>query len=109
MLFYLPHRVEKKEELAFVSYFEIIPPAEKIDGALNCICLYWATADVTDYSLSRPVTAVTQTVKWYGFIQFASIVPLHHVVRGNTVLRPFIDALSGPCHRLYVNRFYDYT
>lgn len=44
--------------LAFVSCFEIIPPADNIVVVMSCIYLCWATADEIDYSMSLLSTLI---------------------------------------------------
>jgi len=108
VLFHLRHGDSLQEECAFVQYFDITPPMDEVDKSLRCICLRWSTDDGKDHSLRDPSTATIEAGEWYGIIPFRSIVSVHHIVRSNYPLPPFLPKLPWPSHRFYVNRFFDY-
>lgn len=37
------------EQYAFVRYFEIIPPLDRVDEIYACVCLRWATKNGADH------------------------------------------------------------
>lgn len=104
----LPDREDM--EMCFVQYMDVIKPLHKVDEALRCVCLRWATGEDHDYTMlpfgAAPVERSVTVGAWYGTEPFGSLLGVVHVLRANYAVHPLTPELPWSHHRFYVNRFY---
>lgn len=111
----LPNESGREEtEYAFVQFYDAVPPVDKIDRALGCIRLVWATAQEgleRRKSGSGDFDNESTFSPWYSLIPVNTIRGVAHVIRGDYgvngigVLRDVNSVLWHKQH-FYVNRFY---
>lgn len=100
---------ENESEYVFVQYFDITPPVDAIDNALNCIRLQWAHGGSKDMDCID--SRQSEPVKWFDLLPVSTVRGLVHVVRGDYGVEGICatkDVESIPWYDqfFYVNRFY---
>ena len=97
------------QEVAFVQYYEIVPPQDNIDQALHCIRIKWCCGDSDD--AATLTTKMDSGVKWFNLLPISSIRGRVHVVRdeygmnGNGVTKD-MGLIPWQEQHFYINRFY---
>lgn len=91
-----------------VYQFDTTKPVDKVDVALNCVCLQKVSEDETDRSttINSILADGVEIRERYGMVPIPSIFSVFHFVRSYYALKELAQKLPWPAHRFYHNRFY---
>lgn len=82
---------EDNTESAFEQFFNLTLAIENFYIAQSCMSLRWEIDTrfnhSLNYNLSSPETI--EIKKWYGRVQFTSVLSTHHILRSNRCLNVF--------------------
>lgn len=99
--------LQDAHQLAFVQFFRLTPPVDKMDRILHYDGQRWAAEDLVDHSNEFTFSSsdTVEDAKWYGLVQFSPKMLVQHIVGSKYCVTPFSLQISWPGLRMYVSKF----
>lgn len=98
-----------KENHAFDQCFNVTALADRVDHALDCERVRWATEDEANHGVGFRLMLEdsVKIEKWYGLIPLSSTVSVLPKDRSSYAAKSSAPPLSWPAHCFNINKFHE--